>query len=85
MRKGEKLLQEAKERFLPGTIYHVAHLDRNNHIGKIVNPNDFHYSVNNDNIVERHRVTSVGYSCCIYYRGKWAEIVESEQKFKFFI
>jgi len=65
----ESLLEEAKRRYPIGTEFKAA----NNSIKSKVTSDDYHYG-NNENIYFLRESNS-----CVYYKGKWAEIVEPEE------
>lgn len=81
--KEQQLLEEAKRRYPPDTLFKLAHL--NGVTGVIRSEYNFKYEkghdnrdylyVTNNNIVVNDKD---GMSYCVYYKGKWAEIVEDK-------
>lgn len=81
--KEQQLLEEAKRRYPPDTLFKLAHL--NGVTGVIRSEYNFKYEkgddnrdylyVTNNNIVVNDKD---GMSYCVYYKGKWAERIEDK-------
>lgn len=67
----EELLEEAKRRYPIGTQYIPAHVNKG--INEVTNSD--HEMGNLGNIHVTSKYIEEGWNCCIYYDGKWAELV----------
>lgn len=68
-----ELLQEAIRRYPPGTKFKPAHITLNPPVYTIKDYNKGHYvSINN---IQVNIEEKISWSACVYFEGKWAEIV----------